>query len=57
VRIGVKYGKLYVLQGHSVRGSKGILDHGSMSVTQDMEQEALKGEQSSQTSNVGSEPS
>jgi hypothetical protein len=62
VSIGVREGRLYRLQGQPVRGSKGILDHGSMSVTEDEEQEALKGEQlkdeqSSQTSSVGSKPS
>jgi hypothetical protein len=33
--IGIKEGKLYRLQVHPVRRSKGILDHGSMSVTED----------------------
>jgi hypothetical protein len=50
VSIGVREGKVYRLQGKPVGGSKGILDHGSMSVTEDEEQEAPKGEQSSQTS-------
>jgi hypothetical protein len=45
VNIGVREGRVYRLQGNPVRGSKGILDHGSMSVTEDEEQEALKGEQ------------
>jgi hypothetical protein len=35
--IGVREGRLYRLQGQPVRGSKGILDHGSMSVTEDEE--------------------
>jgi hypothetical protein len=43
--IGVREGRLYRLQGQPVRRSKGILDHGSMSVTEDEEQEASKGEQ------------
>jgi hypothetical protein len=46
VSIGVKEEKLYKLQGKPVGGSKGILDHGSMLVTEDNEHEALKGEQS-----------
>jgi hypothetical protein len=33
MRIGVKEGRLYRFPGHPVRRSKGILDHGSMSVT------------------------
>jgi hypothetical protein len=45
--LGVREGKVYRLQGKSVGGSKGILDHGSMLVTEDEELEALKGEQSS----------
>jgi hypothetical protein len=45
------------MKGKLVGGSKGILDHGSMSVTEDEQQEALKGEQSSRTSSVGSQPS
>jgi hypothetical protein len=61
ISIGVREGELYRLLGQHVRGSKGILDHVSMSVTEDEEQEALKGkqpkdEQSSQTSSVGSKP-
>jgi hypothetical protein len=55
--LGVREGKVYWLQGKPVGGSKGILDHGSMSVTKDEEQEALKGEQSSQTSSVRRQPS
>jgi hypothetical protein len=35
VDIGVRKERLYKLQGKPVRGSKGILDHGSMSVTKD----------------------
>jgi hypothetical protein len=46
VSIGVREGRLYRLHGHPVRGSKGILHHGSMLVTRDEEQEALKGEHS-----------
>jgi hypothetical protein len=52
--LGVREGKVYRLQGMPVDQSKGILDHGSMSMTEDEEQEAPKGEQSSQTSSVGS---
>jgi hypothetical protein len=37
INIGVREGRLYRLQGKPVRGSKGILDHGSMSVTEDEE--------------------
>jgi hypothetical protein len=44
INIGVREGRVYRLQGKPVRGSKGILDHGSMSVTEDEEQEASKGE-------------
>jgi hypothetical protein len=55
--LGVKEGEVHRLQGKPVGGSKGILDHGSMSVTEDEEQEAPKGERSSRTSNVGSQPS
>jgi hypothetical protein len=59
--IGVRENRLYRLQGHPVRRSKGILNHGSISVTEDEEQEALKGEQlkdeqGSQTSSVGIKP-
>lgn len=39
-----------------IQGSKGILDHGSMSVAKGKEKETSKGEQSSQTSNTGSQP-
>jgi hypothetical protein len=46
-----------VREGKPVSGSKGILDHGSMSMAEDEEQEASKGEQSSQNSSVGSQPS
>jgi hypothetical protein len=35
--IGVREGRLYRLQGHPIGGSKGILDHGSMSVAEDEE--------------------
>jgi hypothetical protein len=35
--IGVKEGKVYELQGKLVIGSKGILDHGSISVAEDKE--------------------
>jgi hypothetical protein len=42
--LSVREGKVYKLQGNPVGGSKGILDHRSMSVTEDEEQEALKGE-------------
>jgi hypothetical protein len=45
VSIGVRKGKVNTLQGEPVSGSKGILDHGSMSVAEDKEQEALKGEE------------
>jgi hypothetical protein len=55
--LGVREGKVYSCRAKPVGGSKGILDHGSMSMTEDEEQEALKGEQSSQTSSVGSQPS
>jgi hypothetical protein len=54
--LGVREGKVYRLQGNLVGGSKGILDHGSMLVREDEEQEASKGEQSSQSSSVGSQP-
>jgi hypothetical protein len=55
--LGVREGKVYRLQGKPVSGSKGILDHGSMSVAEDEEQEAPKGTQCSETSSVGSQPS
>jgi hypothetical protein len=45
--LGVREGKVYRLQGKPVSGSKGILDNGSMSVTEDKEEEASKGEQRS----------
>jgi hypothetical protein len=57
VTISVKEGKIYRLQGMHVHGSKEILDHGSMSVAEDKEQEASKGEHSSQNSSLGSQPS
>jgi len=57
ISISAREGKVYMLQGKPVGGSKGILDHGSMSVAKDKEHEAPKGEQSSRTSNVGSQPS
>ena len=44
VNIGVREGRVYRLQGQLVRGSKGILDHGSMLVTKDEEKEDLKGD-------------
>jgi hypothetical protein len=50
VSIGVREGKVYKFQGMPVQVSKGILDHGSMSVADDKEHEALKGDESSQTS-------
>ena len=40
---------MYRLQGKPVGGSKMILDHGLMSVIEDKEQEAPKGEHSPQT--------
>ena len=43
--LGVRVGRVYRLQGKPVVGSKGILDHGSMSVTKVKQQKALKGEQ------------
>jgi hypothetical protein len=55
--LGVREGKVYRLSKKLVGGSKGILNHGLMSVTKDEEREASKGEQSSQTSSVGSQPS
>jgi hypothetical protein len=57
VSIGVREGKIYRVQGMHVHGSKGILDHGSMSMAKDKEQEAPKGEQSSKTSSSRSQPS
>jgi hypothetical protein len=57
VSIGVKESRLYRLQGKHIHGSKGILDHGSMSVTEDEEQKAPKREQSSQTSSSRSQHS
>jgi hypothetical protein len=57
VSIGVREGKVYRLKGKPVSESKGILDHGSMSVAEDEKQEALKGTQCSETPNVGSQPS
>jgi hypothetical protein len=44
MRIGFREGRLYRLQGQPIRKSKGILDHGLMSVTEDEEKEAPKGE-------------
>jgi hypothetical protein len=32
ISIGVGEGRVYMLRGNNVKGSKGILDHGSMSV-------------------------
>jgi hypothetical protein len=55
--LGVKEGNVYRLQGKPVSGSKGVLDHGSMSVVEDEEQEAPKGTQCLETSSVGSQPS
>jgi hypothetical protein len=55
--IGIREGRLYRLLDKPVHGSKGILDHGSMSVTKDEEHEAPKGEHSSKTSRSGSESS
>jgi hypothetical protein len=63
VSIGVREGKLYRLQGKPVCRSKGILDlihsyvNGPMSVAEDEEKKALKGDQSSETSSSGSQPS
>jgi hypothetical protein len=63
MNIGVREGKLYRLQGKPVCRSKGILDlihsdvNGSMSVAEDEEKKAPKGEQSSETSSSGSQPS
>jgi hypothetical protein len=37
VNIGVKEGRAYRLQGKHVRGSKGVLDHGLMSMAKDEE--------------------
>ena len=44
VSIGVRNGRVYMLQGKPVFGSKGILDHGSMSITKVKEQKTSKGE-------------
>jgi hypothetical protein len=44
VSLGVREGRVYRLWGKPVGGSKGILDHGLMLVTEDEEQEASKGE-------------
>jgi hypothetical protein len=53
VSIGVREGKVYMLEGNFVRGSKGILDHGSMLVIEDKEKEASKETKCSKTSNLG----
>jgi hypothetical protein len=45
------------LEGKHVDGSKGILDHGLMSVAEDEDQEAPKGTQCLETSSVRSQPS
>lgn len=55
--IGVREGKMYRLQGKLVGGSKGILDHGPMLVAEYAEKEAQKGEQRSQDSTTGCQPS
>jgi hypothetical protein len=63
VSIGVREGKLYRLHGKHVCGSKEILDlihsevNGSMSMAKDEEQKALKGDQSSKTTNSKNQPS
>jgi hypothetical protein len=44
INIGVREGRVYRLKGKLIGGSKGILDHGLISVTEDEEQEAPKGE-------------
>ena len=44
MNISAKEGKMYELKGIPVHGSKGILEHGSMLVIEDEEQEAPKGE-------------
>ena len=40
--LGVKKGKVYRLQGKPIVRSKGILDHGSMSMTEVKEQKTSK---------------
>ena len=57
VSIGVREGKMYRLKSIPVHGSKGILDHGSMSVIENEEQLAPKRVQSSQDSTIGNQPS
>jgi hypothetical protein len=47
VTIGVRYDKLYRLQGNRVGGSKEILDHGSMLVKEDEDKKGMKFQQSS----------
>jgi hypothetical protein len=55
--LGVREGKVYSLQGKPVSGFKGILNHRSMLVAGDEEQEAPKGTQCLETSSMGSQPS
>jgi len=45
VNISVREGRIYRLQGNPIRGYKVILDHGLISMIEDEEKEALKGEQ------------
>jgi hypothetical protein len=44
ITIGVREERIYRLHGKPVRISKGILDHGSMLVIEDEEQEDMNGE-------------